>query len=146
MLIPLASALRIYGVCLLALGHFSEALAQLQESASHFRALADTPMYPAMEELEVELKLGMCLTALGRPPEAAEHFRAGLDVLRALAVSESGLQPALAPYLAQMSDQLLDFRQSPVLTASAALLTQILDRSAEILGHLGWHDTAEQIT
>jgi tetratricopeptide (TPR) repeat protein len=139
----LASTLRVLGVCLLALGNLAEALAPLQESASHFHDLADTPMYPVFEHLDVELKLGMCLTWLDRSSEAAEHFHAVVDLLRQLAASDLGQQAALAQPIAQLSEQLINFRQAQDVLANGPLLTQILDLNAEILSRLGWHEAAE---
>jgi tetratricopeptide (TPR) repeat protein len=137
MVVLLASTLRILGVCLLALGQLTDASATLKESASHLRNLVGTPVYPVVEHLEVELKLGMCLTELDRSPEAAEHFHVVVDILRQLAASEPGRQPALAHTIAQLSEQLINFRQAHDVLTNAGLLTEIVDLNAEILSNFG---------
>jgi tetratricopeptide (TPR) repeat protein len=139
-----ASTLNLLGGLLLALKRLVDALAPLQESASYLHDLAITPEYPAIDHLQVELRLGVCLTALERSSEAAEHFHTALDLLQRLAADDPRQSPQLAQAITLLSGQLinlaeqLDIYQSPI-------LSQILDLNASILHRAGDHATAESI-
>jgi tetratricopeptide (TPR) repeat protein len=142
----LASTLRLRGVFLLGLGRLAEALAPLQESAGHFQDLIATPVYLAVEHLETELKLGMCLTGLDRSAEATKHFHAALGLLRPLAASDPEQQPALAQTIMTLSEQLINFGQEHDVYPNAPVLTEILECNADLLRRFGYHDAAESVT
>ena len=141
-LVLLASTLLLLGTWLLGLGRLTEALALLQESAGHFADLIGTPTYPVLEHLEVELKLGMCLTGLDRSSEAAEHFNMALEVLRPLTGADPDHQPELGQTIMLLAGQLTTFAQEQGMLRNSPI-TEILGLSAEILDRLGYHDAAE---
>jgi tetratricopeptide (TPR) repeat protein len=145
-IVLLASTLYIHGVFLLGLGRLAEALAPLQESAGHFQDMIGTPLYPAVQHLETELKLGMCLTGLDRSAEATKHFHAALDLLRPLAASDPEQQPVLAQTIMTLSEQLINFGQEHGVYTNAPVLTDILDFNADLLRRFGYHDAAESVT
>jgi len=141
----IASTLRLLGWFLIRLRRPAEALAPFQESASRFRDLTGTPECPVIEHAEVELGLGLCLTALGRSPEANDHLQTALDLLRSLAASDPLQSPALAQAIMVLSEQLITYKQELDIHDNMPALAQILDLNATILARSGEQAAAESI-
>ncbi len=141
----IASTLRLLGWFLIRLRRPAEALAPFQESAGRFRDLTGTPEYPAIEHAEVELGLGLCLTALGRSPEANDHLQTALGLLRSLAPSDPLQSPALAQAIMALSEQLISYKQELDIHDNIPVLAQIIDLNATILARVGEQAAAESI-